>query len=384
MPRRKAPSASGFPAPAPTCATGNAAAAGAGTRQPASGCGSPRKRATSAASSASVGATAKAGWVTSTTGSSISSFDACLPDRPRCRGRNETPGFLFFSRSDAHLESIHTNARGVCRSAYNDRAMRTGRWLSSRSWCVAAVAAAARRGARPVRWAPAWPGRSIRAAPRPSGAAPDGARQGPETRYYESGAELASGGYVDGAQSGVWRYRFNDGRNWRAERWEDGALIQLTVDPSVARLSPGRAGGARPDQLRHHQARLARSDPRAGDARGAPGDRRDVRGAVPQRAPRLAGSYDAAGLRTGVWRFWFEDGRPWPRITRRTAPVPVPAHEDSSANSAELSATPSASRTVGTGTISTGRLKSATMRRTIATCCASLWPKYTPIRLNSR
>src|SRR3954469_12611476 len=69
---------------------------------------------------------------------------------------------------------------------------------------------------------------------------PDGARQGPETRYYESGAELASGGYVDGAQSGVWRYRFNDGRNWRAERWDDGALIQLTIDPSVARLSPSQ------------------------------------------------------------------------------------------------------------------------------------------------
>ena len=44
---------------------------------------------------------------------------------------------------------------------------------------------------------------------------PDGIRQGPETRYYESGAEHVSGEYVDGTQSGVWRYRFSNGRNWR-------------------------------------------------------------------------------------------------------------------------------------------------------------------------
>src|SRR6476646_9377181 len=67
---------------------------------------------------------------------------------------------------------------------------------------------------------------------------PDGVRQGPETRYYESGAEHVAGEYVDGAQSGVWRFRFNNGRNWRAERWDDGALVGKTVDPAVARLSP--------------------------------------------------------------------------------------------------------------------------------------------------
>ena len=55
-------------------------------------------------------------------------------------------------------------------------------------------------------------------------------RQGPETRYYESGAEHVAGEYVDGTQSGVWRYRFNDGRNWRAERWDDGALVSKTID----------------------------------------------------------------------------------------------------------------------------------------------------------
>src|SRR6185503_18899593 len=66
----------------------------------------------------------------------------------------------------------------------------------------------------------------------------DRVRHGPETRYYESGSELAVGEYVDGTLSGVWRYRFTDGRNWRADRWEDGALTAKTVDPRVAEMSP--------------------------------------------------------------------------------------------------------------------------------------------------
>jgi antitoxin component YwqK of YwqJK toxin-antitoxin module len=136
---------------------------------------------------------------------------------------------------------------------------------------------------------------------------PDGARQGPETRFYESGAELASGGYVDGAQSGVWRYRFNDGRNWRAERWDDGALIQLTIDPSVARMTPGELESLGPTSS--GIIKLASHDPIPGR------EMRAARGATfvsrfPNGRPRVAGSYDAAGLRTGSWRFWFEDGRP--------------------------------------------------------------------------
>src|SRR3954465_14412213 len=136
---------------------------------------------------------------------------------------------------------------------------------------------------------------------------PDGARQGPETRYYESGAELASGGYVDGAQSGVWRYRFNDGRNWRAERWDDGALIQLTIDPSVARLSPGQLEALGPTSP--GIVKLVSHDPvpwrQAREGLDATFVSR-----FPNGRPHVAGSYDAAGLRTGVWRFWFEDGRP--------------------------------------------------------------------------
>jgi uncharacterized protein len=136
---------------------------------------------------------------------------------------------------------------------------------------------------------------------------PDGARQGPETRFYESGAELASGSYVDGAQSGVWRYRFNDGRNWRAERWEDGALIQLTIDPAVGHLSPGELEALGPTSS--GIIKLASHDPIPGRETREVGDATYV-SRFPNGLPRVAGSYDAAGLRTGVWRFWFEDGRP--------------------------------------------------------------------------
>ena len=136
---------------------------------------------------------------------------------------------------------------------------------------------------------------------------PDGARQGPETRFYESGAELASGGYVDGAQSGIWRYRFNNGHNWRAERWDDGALIQLTIDPSVNRMSPGELEALGPTSS--GIIKLASHDPIPGREARETTDATFV-SRFPNGRPSVAGSYDSAGLRTGVWRFWFEDGRP--------------------------------------------------------------------------
>lgn len=136
---------------------------------------------------------------------------------------------------------------------------------------------------------------------------PDGARQGPELRYYESGAEMVSGGYVDGAQSGVWRYRFNDGRNWRAERWDDGALLAATVDPAVARLTPAELEALGPTSS--GIIKLASHDPIPGRERREGAGTAFV-GRFPSGRPQVAGSYDAAGLRTGIWRFWFEDGRP--------------------------------------------------------------------------
>ena len=132
-------------------------------------------------------------------------------------------------------------------------------------------------------------------------------RQGPETRYYESGAEHVAGEYVDGAQSGVWRYRFSDGRNWRAERWDDGALVAKTVDPAVARLSPERAGGARPDDRRTSSS--WRRTIRACPARRASAAAARFVVRYDNGRPRVAGDYDADGLRVGVWRFWNEDGK---------------------------------------------------------------------------
>ena len=72
-----------------------------------------------------------------------------------------------------------------------------------------------------------------------------------------------AGEYADGTQSGVWRYRFSNGRNWRAERWDDGALVAKTVDPAVARLSPAELEALGPTgssiiKLTSHDPRLYR------------------------------------------------------------------------------------------------------------------------------
>jgi hypothetical protein len=129
----------------------------------------------------------------------------------------------------------------------------------------------------------------------------DGVRQGPESRIYENGVEWVTGTYVDGAQSGVWRYRFNDGRNWRAERWEDGALLAVTVDPAVAAMTPSELAAVGPTTS--GVIKLAAHDPVAGVA-ATP-----IVAHYPDGAPRLAGAYDAEGLRTGVWRTWYPNGR---------------------------------------------------------------------------
>jgi antitoxin component YwqK of YwqJK toxin-antitoxin module len=134
----------------------------------------------------------------------------------------------------------------------------------------------------------------------------DGVRQGPETRYYESGGEHVSGEYVDGVQSGVWRYRFNNGHNWRAERWDDGALVAKTVDPAVARMTPEQLAALGPTDS--NIIKLASHDPRlTRDARERGGG--SFVAHYDNGKPRAAGDYDADGLRSGVWRFWYEDGR---------------------------------------------------------------------------
>jgi hypothetical protein len=135
----------------------------------------------------------------------------------------------------------------------------------------------------------------------------DGLRQGPESRAYENGVESVTGSYDAGAQSGVWRYRFNDGRNWRAERWDDGALVESIVDPAVARMSAAELAAAGPTTS--GVIKLAAHDPlRALDASGAALTREVVlRG--PGGQLLAAGGVDGEGLRTGVWRFWYPDGK---------------------------------------------------------------------------
>ena len=149
---------------------------------------------------------------------------------------------------------------------------------------------------------------STRAAARPSGATVPTARAGSRDPFLrERHAESLSGEYSDGALSGVWRYRFNDGRNWRADRWEDGALVDKTVDPAVAAMTPAELAKLGPMtsgiiKLASHDALTARESQERGGAVFAAHH--------PNGRPRVAGRYDADGLRTGVWRFWYEDGRP--------------------------------------------------------------------------
>ena len=130
---------------------------------------------------------------------------------------------------------------------------------------------------------------------------PDGVRQGPESRIFENGVESVLGTYTDGAQSGVWRYRFNDGRNWRAERWEDGELLAVTLDPAVARLSPAQLAELGPTTS--GVIKLAAHDPIGGSPA------HEVVRRQPNGALRLTGAFDAEGLRTGIWRFWHPNGR---------------------------------------------------------------------------
>jgi antitoxin component YwqK of YwqJK toxin-antitoxin module len=133
----------------------------------------------------------------------------------------------------------------------------------------------------------------------------DGVRQGPEVRFYESGAKMVEGAYLDGVLHGLWRYYFNEGSVWREDRWEDGALVAKRIDPRAARLSRRQLDALGPTSS--GVIKLASADPLLGRAARQRG------GGVFQSwyangKPRMAGSYDGDGLRTGTWRFWYESG----------------------------------------------------------------------------
>jgi hypothetical protein len=133
----------------------------------------------------------------------------------------------------------------------------------------------------------------------------DGVRQGPELQFYDSGTTMTEGGYVDGVRSGDWRYYMANGWAWRLDRWEDGAL----VDKRLA-IPKREEGGPPVDVLAPTDSmviKLASADPTPG---------RLVRASelppfavwYPDGKPRVLGHYDADGLRTGTWQFWYEGG----------------------------------------------------------------------------
>lgn len=133
----------------------------------------------------------------------------------------------------------------------------------------------------------------------------DGVRQGLEVRYFESGAKMIEGAYLDGARFGEWHYYTSDGPAWRRDRWEDGALVDKKLDlpprgpnqPAVDVLAPTTS----------LEIKLASADPVLS---------RTVReNELPAFAvwygngkPRVLGHYDRDGYRVRTWRFWYEGG----------------------------------------------------------------------------
>jgi antitoxin component YwqK of YwqJK toxin-antitoxin module len=133
----------------------------------------------------------------------------------------------------------------------------------------------------------------------------DGVRQGLEVRYYESGAKMLEGAYLDGARFGEWFYYPSAGPPWRRDRWEDGALVDKRIElPARDANQPAVDPLAPTDSL---VIKLAAADPTLG---------RVVReDELPAFAvwyangkPRVLGRYDRDGYRTRTWRFWFESG----------------------------------------------------------------------------
>ena len=276
---------------------------------PASGCGSLRKRATSAASSASVGASANAGWVTSTTGSSISSLAPIWPAGPRCPRAYETPGFLFFScRMLTQDQYTRSRAASVARLTMTSDAKPAGR--PRRRVVRARCRRRLRDGAHHL-------------------SARDGARAAGLFGRRRGGVVPAPRRRAPGAGDPLLRERRRAlERRLRRRRAERRLALSLQRRTQLARRAvgrrrarpvddrslrrphePGRAGGARPDQLRHHQAGFARSDPRPRDARGGSA-RRSSRGSpTGARAwpavttPRgCASASGGSGSKTGVRR----------------------------------------------------------------------------------
>jgi antitoxin component YwqK of YwqJK toxin-antitoxin module len=135
----------------------------------------------------------------------------------------------------------------------------------------------------------------------------DGVRQGLEVRYYETGAKMIEGAYLDGARFGEWHYYPSEGPAWRRDRWEDGALVEKKID-----LPPRAANQPAVDVLAPTTSlvvSLGSADPALGRLARLP------EAELPTFAawygggkPRVLGRYDGDGFRTHAWRFWYENG----------------------------------------------------------------------------
>jgi antitoxin component YwqK of YwqJK toxin-antitoxin module len=134
----------------------------------------------------------------------------------------------------------------------------------------------------------------------------DGVHQGPEVRYYESGARMIEGAYLDGARQGEWRYTTHDGLLWRRDRWEDGALVEKHVEQPLARPDATPADVLAPTDSM--VIKLASADPTLGRASRA-AELPPFAAWYANGKPRLLGHYDGEGLRMGTWWFWYEDGQ---------------------------------------------------------------------------
>jgi antitoxin component YwqK of YwqJK toxin-antitoxin module len=136
----------------------------------------------------------------------------------------------------------------------------------------------------------------------------DGVRQGLEVRYYENGAKMIEGAYLDGTRFGEWHYYTSEGgQPWRRDRWEDGALVAKKVD-----MPPRGANQPPLDPLAPTDSmiiKLAAADP---NLERTSREREDE---LPLFAiwyasgkPRVRGHYDRDGYRARTWQFWYESG----------------------------------------------------------------------------
>jgi hypothetical protein len=116
---------------------------------------------------------------------------------------------------------------------------------------------------------------------------------------------MIEGAYLDGVRHGQWHYLTSAGALWRRDRWEDGALVEQHVDLPRPRANAGPIDVTAPTDSM--VIKLASADPTL--ARSSRAQELEPFAVwYGNGKPRVLGHYDADGLRTGTWWFWYEDG----------------------------------------------------------------------------